>query len=281
MSGINLQAISKQAEKIAMSVDESVREAAYNRAFDFLIQQSGFGEKTSKKQISAQGKNKQKVDETAKDEMAILMQIDRTAHPEILEAKSVLDRSLYLLRVANNECQIDGLKASQIAKILTDKFRIRTPRKSVATALDKAGDKVDSIPNTNGTVYRIMSSGESYLDSGGEKNSKQDTFAFSGKASRKFARAKKAQKPVSIKAQESSSKKRNGRPGPTTLVKDLVATGFFNNLRIINDIQSEIENSQGYRYKSTDLSPVLVRLLRDKMIVREKNAEGQYEYKSR
>ena len=53
--------------------------------------------------------------------------------------------------------------------------------------------------------------------------------------------------------------------------------------RIVSDadIQSEIENSQGYRYKSTDLSPVLVRLLRDKIIVREKNAEGQYEYKSR
>ncbi len=125
MSGINLQSITKQAEKIALSVDESVREAAYNRAFDFLIQQSDFGEKTPNKQASAPAKNKQKVEETEKDEIAILMQIDRTAHPEILEAKSVLDRSLQLLRVANNECQIDGLKASHIAKVLTDKFRIR------------------------------------------------------------------------------------------------------------------------------------------------------------
>ena len=120
-----------------------------------------------------------------------------------------------------------------------------------------------------------------YLDDGGEKDSKQSNSASSNKTNGKSVRTKEAQKSETTKAQESTSKKRNGRPGPTTLVKDLVTAGFFNTPKIINDIQSEIENSQGYRYKSTDLSPVLVRLLRDKIIVREKNAEGQYEYKSR
>lgn len=281
MNGMNIQSIIKQAEKVAMTVDESLREAAFNRTVELLTQQGGFSNTAPNKQNVGVAKVKPNINEESKDEITTLMQIDRTAHPEILEAESVLDRSLHLLKAANNDCQIDELNASQIAKVLTDKFRLRTSHQSVRQALDRAGDKVDRVSKDNVTAYRIMSRGESYLDDGGEKDSKQSNSASSNKTNGKSVRTKEAQKSETTKAQESTSKKRNGRPGPTTLVKDLVAAGFFNAPKIINDIQSEIENSQGYRYKSTDLSPVLVRLLRDKMIVRERNAEGQYEYKSR
>ncbi len=281
MGGVNLQSITKQAEKIALSVDESVREAAYNRAFDFLLQQGGFGNIIPNKQNVSAVKSKPENSEAITDEVTILMQIDRTAHTEVLNASSVLDRSLHLLRIANDEYQIDGLKASQIAKVLTDNFRLGTTRQAVAQALDNAGDKVNAVTIGKGAVYRIMARGESYLDNEVEQDSGQTTSTASNKNNGKSARTKKVPKPDNTKAQESTSKKRNGRPGPKAVIMGLITTGFFNKPKMINDIQSEIENAQGYRYKSTDLSPALVRLLRDKMIVRERNAEGQYEYKSK
>jgi len=282
MNGTDLQRITKEAERVAMSVDKSLREAAYNRAFDFLLKQSDFGNAQPANQRTSKSSSKAvEIKSESKDEVATLMQIDRTAYPEVLNASSFLDRSLHLLRIANNEYQIDGLKASQIAKVLTDNFRLGTTRQAVAKAIDSAGDKVNSVSVGKGTIYRIMARGESYLDNETEQESKQAKHTPSSRANGKSARTKKVQKIESTNTQESTSKKQRGRPGPKAALTALEAEGFFKTPKTISSIQTELELNQGYRYKSTELSPALVRMLRDKLISREKNSEGQYEYKSR
>ncbi|MFN2453143.1 MAG: hypothetical protein ABR577_02875 [Pyrinomonadaceae bacterium] len=281
MSNMDFQSIIKRAEKFALTVDESLREAAFNRYVEFLMQQGGLGNVMPNKQYSSPAKAKIDIGAETKDEVTTLMQIDRTAYPKVLNASSVLDRSLHLLRIANDEYQIDGLKASQIAKVLTDNFRLRTTRQAVAQALDGAGDKVNNVSVGNGTLYRIMARGESYLDDGNEQESKQAKQTPSNRADGKSARTKRVQKTESTSTQKSTSKKQSGRPGPKVALTTLLTEGFFKTPKTISSIQTEMEANQGYRYKATDLSPALVRMLREKLISREKNSEGQYEYKSR
>lgn len=283
MSQMDLKSIVKEAEKIAMSVDKSLREAAYNRAFDVLMQQNNLGNVPSGRQVSSRSSSHaSEAISSSADEMATLMQIDRTAHQEVLKASSVLDRSLNVLRIANDEFQIDGLKAPQLAKVLTEKFRLRTTRQAVQQALDNAGDKVDRVPTEKGVVYRIMAAGEMYLDNEkGEKSgssappqTRRSKTASSPKSSGKQTAAKASTK-------DAASRKRNGRPGPKGALEELASKGFFKTGKTISDIQAELEEKQGYKYKSTDLSPALVRLLRETVIVRERNSDGQYEYKSK
>lgn len=282
MRQMDLKSITKEAERIAMSVDESVREAAYNRAFDFLVQQSNLGNAAPNKWHSPRDVSQSLGSSgSSVDEIATLMQIDRTAHKEVLNASSVLDRSLNVLRIANDEFQIDGLKAPQIAKILTEKFRLRTTRQAVQQALDNAGDKADRVPTEKGVVYRIMAPGETYLDNGDEQKSKK-LVSPQPRRAKTANMQKSAEKREARKASTKgiSSRKRNGRPGPKAALVELVSTGFFKTGKTISDIQSQLEEKQGYKYKSTDLSPALVRLLREAVIIRQKNSDGQYEYKS-
>src|SRR5689334_25380836 len=83
--------------------------------------------------------------------------LDRTAHPEISSAPRVLERALWLLRVAKDTHGIDGLGATHIANLLTEKFRIRTTKQAVTQALDAARDYVDRhSPQSGRLVYRIM-----------------------------------------------------------------------------------------------------------------------------
>ena len=64
------------------------------------------------------------------------------------------------------------------------------------------------------------------------------------------------------------------------MLEGLIGSGFFSDARTIGTVQEHLEKAQGRRYRATDLSPTLVRLLREEKLTREKNAEGQYEYKS-
>jgi hypothetical protein len=165
MNTADLQSIAKEAEGIAMGVHESLREAAYKTAFEALLQTLDSGRPHS--QGSSKRKTGNHIPITTKnnsDIEAMMQQLDRTAHQEITNSNKVLDRSLYILRIASDDFNMDGLKPSQIAKILTDKFRVKTSRQAVQQALDVAGDKVDRVPRSGGAIFRIMGGGESYLD---------------------------------------------------------------------------------------------------------------------
>jgi hypothetical protein len=156
-----IQSAAKEAEKIALTIHESIRPAAFRAIYDSLM--GGQSTPISRPTSTSAGKrtNPGKLD----DAETTLMEIDRTAHPEIATAGSILDRSLNVLSIASDQFGIDGLKPSQIAKVLTEKFRIKTSRQAVQQALDSAGDKVDRVPRQGGAIFRLMGGGEAYLKS--------------------------------------------------------------------------------------------------------------------
>jgi hypothetical protein len=53
----------------------------------------------------------------------------------------------------------------------------------------------------------------------------------------------------------------SSRKGPTSLITDLVAEGFFKSRRSLSEIQKKLEET-GHIYAQTSLSPILVRLVR-------------------
>jgi hypothetical protein len=76
-------------------------------------------------------------------------------------------------------------------------------------------------------------------------------------------------------------KAQSGRPGPKAVLQELVNGGFFKSPKTIGDIQSHLAKKKGQHYKTTELSPTLLRLIRDEVLDRDENKNGQYEYKSR
>lgn len=103
--------------------------------------------------------------DTSDDPVEVLIrELDRTAYPGVMGANRVLERALYILQIADEEFEIDGLSPPQVAKVLTDKFRIRTTRQSVAQALDGASNLVDRIRGERGSYrYRLMAAGIDHL----------------------------------------------------------------------------------------------------------------------
>ena len=75
-----------------------------------------------------------------------------------------------------------------------------------------------------------------------------------------------------------TGKKVGGRPGPKAAIGQLLNSGFFRSARTISEIQEELQHRRGHGYSVQELSPALVRSVRDQSLSRERNSEGQYEY---
>lgn len=82
------------------------------------------------------------------------------------------------------------------------------------------------------------------------------------------------------KPKERAPRKRiSDRPGPSTILKQLMETDFFDEKRTIGDIVNYCQNTFNYAYKSTDLSGTLAKLAKDGVLSRDKNPESnQFEY---
>lgn len=286
-SSSDLKDLYKQAGEIAKVVPESMQEAAFNRALDMLT-----GAEGGDARISAQGPRRRKApssdskpaDSSADDVGASLGAIDRTAYPQIDVGMSVLNRSLWVLKIAKDEQGVDGLSAPQIADVLTGKFRVKTRRQNVTTALDKANRLVDRTKEGRGVRYRIMGEGDRHL---AEKDSSGQSRAVSrhaGGKRRKTQTAKSQKTPAKANrngadpGSKASGGRSPGRVGPKGMLTEMLGSGFFDKPRTIADIRLHLEQKHGRRFKPTDISPALVRLLREKKLDREKGDAGQYEY---
>ncbi len=283
--------ITKQAAEIAANVPEHLQEAAFNRAFDALSESKGPQRPVRMRELSIGGRGgkrarvstKSEPDDGSSDPTSVLINsLSRTDHPEITGAARSLDRALYLLRIAERNHGIDGLTASQIAKVLTDKFRHRVTRQSIGQALNGAGNLVDFVPQTTGAaVYRLMAPGETYLDGLAEGGA--DAEGKTGGASATKPKPRPRRAPTKQKAAKATKdtlgRKRPGR-SPKRLVEELISEGFFAGPRTISDIQEQLRHKKGIQLKPGDLSPTLVRLLRQKSLDRERNEGNQYEYRA-
>ncbi|MGC2423516.1 MAG: hypothetical protein WA666_04095 [Nitrospirota bacterium] len=100
---------------------------------------------------------------------------------------------------------------------------------------------------------------------------------------RKARKAKKPKAPeteTSSKSGEAKKKKpsASGRPGPKAMIETLLADDFFKKGKIVSDIVSHCKKTMGYSYTTSELAPAFTRLIRDKKLTREQNAENQFVY---
>jgi len=278
MSKINLEEIFNKAAAISKNVPENLQEIAFNRALDALLKVDSRGtDKKGSKKITKKSaeSNSQKTNIDY-----LLENIDRTKYQMVYDAPDVLTRSLNLLSIVQNEFELDGLGPTDLAKILTEKFRIKSSRQAVTAALDAAGNKVDRVSLSNkNPYYRIMKAGEDFIRN---KETKIDNNSTNKTLPPKVKKTKPRKKPIpkTVVDNQNSSKKtiRSGRKGAATLLKELIEEKYFETKKGLNDIVSYCSTKKATTLKPGDFSTKWTRFVRDEKLKREQNSEGQYEY---
>ena len=71
----------------------------------------------------------------------------------------------------------------------------------------------------------------------------------------------------------------SSRVGPKAAIAGLISAGYFKERRLIADVREHLKHKTGTDYKPEELSISLVRLMREKQLDRDQNADGQYEYR--
>ncbi|MCH7878176.1 MAG: hypothetical protein IH914_02540 [candidate division Zixibacteria bacterium] len=281
MNDEELKLVFKKAAELSKAVPENLQEAAFNRAVDVLLGGEHANERGAK--VGPRERSK-KLDRSQPgdggDINSLFNELDRTQFPQMNHASRVVDNAMILIRIAREKFQINGLSASQIATVLTDKFRFRTTRQAVNQALDKAGDKVDRFTDNSRTLYRVMAAGEEYLDAG-DFRTLSKTSTTKQKIRKKPKGATKSSKPAKKKSKRTSKRKSgsNRSLGPMGLLRELLEEGFFDKERKIGDIQKHLRSKKGRTVAITTLSPTLLRLIRETKLDRNESEDGQYEYK--
>jgi hypothetical protein len=288
-----LEEAMQRAAQIAKAVPDNLQEAAFNRALDALLGGEQTKEHREQKATHTKPKNGKRVATNLdSDRGKALGEINRTQYPDVGATKRVADRALKVLQLALDDLGIDGLSASEIADVLSLRFRLPVKKNAVHMALTRETETVDFSTNAEGAIiFRIMEPGESYLERlrAGELN-KGAKSGSSSKPRKKKASARNTGPTTAGNAKEkpSAAKKATGRsgsgkgsPGVGAALEQLFGNGFFDKARTIGAVVGQIDHDLGRSFKSNELSPVLLRWLRSGKVKRQKNADGQYEYSKR
>ncbi len=291
----DLKELFKQASEIAQQVPPNMQEAAFNRALD-LLTGSTSGQTASADQGKATRKASISKDRSAPEDGAVstealLAHIDSTQHPGVTAAVKILDRALMVLKIVLDEHGIDGLSPSDIAKILTDKFRVSATAATVSTALGRATTLVNRVPNKGGYIYRIMAPGIEYLTgvssplplrlspSKGKSSRKKVASPANASATRLNAASEVQATPK--KPSTSPARKSSKGLGPKSAILSLITDKFFDTPKTPQVVQLFLKTKRGYIIDTDQLRVALLRLVRDQILDREPNSDGSYEYKRR
>ena len=210
-----------------------------------------------------------------------MSELDRSAHPGVFESEGVLDRCIRVLKAAKDGFGLDGLSAGETARILTEKFRISTTANAVRSAFDRSGDVIDRTPSDEGGYrYRLMAAGEAYLAN--------PEASRPGRTARRTLRRRKANAAGAgaTIARNSETGKRAGpdsarsraKTGPMESLLQLAESGFFATPKKIGEIQKQLEQRLALKFRTNELSPALLNLVRNVRLSRAKGSDGQYTY---
>ena len=113
-----------------------------------------------------------------------------------------------------------------------------------------------------------------------EADTEEQHATFSAPAKRKTIKKKTTKKAAGPAAPKKSGNKPSGQGAMATLGK-LIEDGFLKTPKLIGDIVRHCEEKLARKFKASDFSGILARLTREDKLTRTKNAENQYEYKSK
>lgn len=286
---MDLQDAIQRAAELAKLVPESLQEAAFNRALDQLLGAGAAAPRAAQTGAAAK-RTQQEMPQT----VDFVDRIDRTKYPDIGATGRVADRALKVLQLAQDDYDVDGLTGAQIAEILTSKFRLAVSANTVNMALQRETGTVDTRLRGSTRTFHLMAPGEEYLRRlrAGQIAGQRRT-GRAAPSQKRAAQIKKGEKVLSTPSATApeepsqknqagntatSGKKATGRPGPRVALEQLLSAGYFDSPRTIADVREYLQHKRGHNYTLQDLSPTLVRLVRDQKLDRERNESGQYEY---
>ena len=283
MADDQLAAAFKRASEIVKAVPKHLQETAFNRALDQLLKQANTTNKPGPGKQASKSPSKRRSTEPDSPEVGVLdlllRDLDRTKYPEIRADNQALLNALAVLRAAKRDHAVDGLQPPQIARILTEKFRISTGVSTVSMALGHAGKYVNRVQVGRGYTYRLMDPGEKYLNTPPSPEGAKRKGAATPVGRRKSS--KKAQPEDTAKTSKPRRATASGsRPGPKAAVDTLIQAGFFSKPKVLGDIQAHLQVERGYAYAVTDLSPAMTRAVRSGGLKRSRREDGQYEYQA-
>ncbi|MEZ5542819.1 MAG: hypothetical protein R3F42_12370 [Pseudomonadota bacterium] len=285
----DLKELFKQASEIAQQVPESMQEAAFNRAIDLLTggaesapQAEQPSTQTVKEKKAAKKSTQPEREDSSLDDL--VSAIDSTQHPGVTSATKVLDRSLMILQIALTDHDKDGLTPSEIAKILTEKFRVGTTRAAVSMALGNATTLVNRVKDGPGYKYRIMAPGDEYLAHLDEPDSVSPSSAKKSRKKKVTTKSATTKKQSSKKKSKTSNKSNVSQPkksaiGPKAAVSTLMESGYFSTARTGPEVQAYLKSKRGFHFGTDQLRLAMLRLVREEKLERDENDDGQYEYK--
>lgn len=280
----DMQELFKEAAEIAAVVPEPMQEAAFHRALDLLTgngQTPGKSTPTPRRAAQKRTSGGGRDDETPEgDRVARVTAMSRDDAAEVDQETTVQGRSIALLVAASREAEVDGLTAPEIAKILTEKFRHRTTRQAVQQAMDTSGKMVDRQKSgSSAALYRVMKAGEDWLATPDDQRTSASTKARSRRSNAKRGGTSSPAKTAGANKTSSSAKKAAsvtrsssaGRhTGPKAVLEDLIREGYFSDARSMADIKQHIRDEKAISFEGGDLSPTLIRLLRERKLKRSK-----------
>lgn len=255
-----------RAEEITKGMDPDLRPAAFKAAFDLLVGQAA---PPAQPHSVARAHPTPKAAESVATN-GLMDVIDRTKHPEVIQERRVLEKSLHLLR-AGRSYGHEYLSAGEIAKILVKKFHIRTTPQAVKQALDKDVTLTDTEQRGGVTYYAIMQSGEDHLAKPESEREKKQFKRSNGRRARKKTKEK-------LSTEGKPRSKRSNGSGPKGIMMQLIQEGFFASPKTIGELRDHIKHKKGHTYETAELSTPLVRLVRDGVLDRTTNPENQYVY---
>ena len=269
----------KKAGEVVKDLPEAVQAVAFQRALDELSgvdpsQSQPRKTNASRRQSRNSARSAKPGGGKAGRAEQLETQLDSTQYPEIDDTQSVLLNALGVLKAAKDRASIDGLTPGEIARVLTNKFRVRTSDAAVRMALGDARKLVDRQSEGRGYIYRIMAGGEKHLENPRPQTSERKTPKSRAKKKQSTRVSGKGSGPQ----RDKKPKTARGRPGPKQILGVLLDDGLFDTPQTIGSVISYIKDNRGYLFKPTDLSPALSRLLREDRLTRSRNKENQYEY---
>ena len=287
-SAPDLKEIFRKAAEIAEVVPEPLREAAFRRALDELLPNSGVQPATQAAANPSSRTTPRRTGVKAESEGSstdvvshLVNSLNRAELADLIKGRKVLDRSLLVLRAAQHH-GIESMTAAQIAQVLTRKFREPTTPSAVWMALDRSPSFTDTVQKDGALTYALMAPGERYLDtpSGPPASAPGTRRAAKARPRNQAAETPTAvpPEPLSRAQKKTSRPPAAGRPGPKQILEQLLHEGYFDQPQTIGSLIDYIERKRGHRYKSTDFGSTLARLLRENKLDRDRNPDGQYEY---
>lgn len=286
----DLKELFKQASEIAQQVPESMQEAAFNRAIDLLTgstlaeSESAHSPETQYRKKKRRASKQTETDGPSTSLDDLLAQIDSTQHPGVISDTKVLDRSLMILHIALQDHGYDGLTPTEIARVLTEKFRVGTTAAAVRMALGNATALVNRVKEGTGYKYRIMEPGVAHLahlgevgsvsPSRGKKKKRKSGGKSSGKKKKVIGAA--AKKKTRTGTGRSS---KEGSVGPKAAISALLDAGYFDEAHTGPEVQAYLKSKRGFGFGIDQLRLAMLRLVREGKLERDENEDGQYEYK--